>query len=82
MRGGERPHEGVKEDLPLSDDGVRCMDPVATLQGDRRARLKAGGCLPLPFLDPSTATQAPVLNCMDPGRFAPRMTHSAATVLL
>ena len=34
LRGGERPHEGVTEDLPLSDGGVKCMDPVATLQDD------------------------------------------------
>ena len=56
----------MTEDLPLSDDGVRCMDPVATLQDDvkgtllsdaRGARLKAGGCLPLPFLDPSTSAR-------------------------
>jgi len=47
----------VTEDLPLSNDGMKCMDPVATLQDDvkrnvlndaRGARLKAGGCLPLP----------------------------------
>lgn len=34
LRGGERPHEGVTEDLPLSNDGMKCMDPVATLQDD------------------------------------------------
>jgi len=37
-------------------DGRLALDPIAALQGDRRARLKAGGCLPLPFyvgLDPA-----------------------------
>ena len=27
LRGGERPLERVTEDLPLSNDGMKCMDP-------------------------------------------------------
>ncbi len=57
--GGVPLGEGVLEDLPLSDYGMKCMDPVATLQDDvkrnvlndaRGARLKAGGFLPHPFI--------------------------------
>lgn len=32
--GRRAPAEGVTEDLPLSNDGMKCMDPVATLQDD------------------------------------------------
>ena len=59
LRGGERPHEGVTEDLPLSNDGMKCMDPVATLQDDvkgnalewrKRGKAEGRGMPPPPLL--------------------------------
>ena len=53
LRGGERPHEGVTEDLPwilrLRPKGSAQDDTRGFHGRDDRARLKAGGFLPHPF---------------------------------